>query len=343
MGVFKTLRYFSSMRAGLVLLCFISIMAAIGSVVSPDSFYEMPLFKLLLILLLGNMTLCTGLLIIKILGRQKNLPKLKISGREAGLLLIHSGVILLLVGGMLNAYCGQSAEVSIIEDDTLNISSLIRTTEPLRLHLDRFTIDFNPDGSASQYKSLVVAQKESNHSRHTISVNHPLKVAGIKAYQQSFGYLIITRGDFGDSPIDNIYSLGAKIDIPGSSRQVWINDYVPNFNKPSTSSESLKPDNPKIIFSVYEKKKLIGVGAASFGQKLEVANGKYMTFSGLKPFTILRLKSDPGMPVTAAGGLLLVLGICVTQLCLPYRNFLRKVTENKSLTNPLNSREDHRL
>ncbi len=127
------------------------------------------------------------------------------------------------------------------------------------------------------------------------------------------------EGDWGaGNKVNEVFQEGDLYAIPGSERQVRIYKYSPNFNPGyGMDSKTLRPDNPKIIFSVYEKGELLGVGAASFGERVEVSAGKYITFTGLKPFTVLKVKSDPGMPLAAAGGLLLTCGVCLALLFNP--------------------------
>lgn len=319
--------YIDSMKTGLFLLGLIGIMSAIGSVVSPDSFYNTALFKLLLVLLLLNLTCCTSRQIIGKAGRGKKILSLS----KTGTLLIHFGIILVLVGGTINVYYGKNAEVTIAEGETVDIASIMPTSEPLRLHLEQFSIDYNADGSPSQYTALLNREEPTNEaSSYTISVNHPQKMAGIKAYQEGFGYLIGIHGNFGaNTLIDDFIEPGSAFYLPESDRQVRINEYVPNFEPDNTRSGSLRPDNPKVIFSIYEKGKLLGRGAAPFEQQLEIADGKYITFTGVKPFTILRLKSDPGMPVAASGGFMLILGVCTALIYKPLRKIPQRSGKEK--------------
>ncbi|MEN6348314.1 MAG: cytochrome c biogenesis protein ResB [Syntrophomonas sp.] len=316
--------FISSMKLGLVLLGLIGITAVLGSAVSPDYFYSTGLFKLLLALLLANLTFCTGRQITRTPGRVLGMNNSKPWYRAIGNLMIHIGIILVLVGGVINAYYGKCAEIKIAEGETVDMTSIVTTKEPVKLRLDEFSIEFNPDGSPSQYTSLVTIEKQGGQvNQYAISVNHPLNLAGIKAYQQSFGYLVKMQGTLGsDLPAEYIFEPGTAFYVPDSDRRVKIDEYVPNFDPDNTGAASLRPDNPVIIISVYENGKLLGTGATPFSRPIEISEGKYITFLGVKPFTVLRLKSDPGMPVAAAGGLVLMIGVCSSLIYRPPNKIL---------------------
>ncbi|MGB4702140.1 MAG: hypothetical protein WBI01_06545, partial [Syntrophomonadaceae bacterium] len=86
----------SSMKTGLVLLFLIGITAAVGSSVFPGNFYQIPVFKLLLMLLLVNMILCTFnrikltfRVLLKRFGR-------RVWYRQLGIFTLHLGIILVL-------------------------------------------------------------------------------------------------------------------------------------------------------------------------------------------------------------------------------------------------------
>jgi cytochrome c biogenesis protein len=82
---------------------------------------------------------------------------------------------------------------------------------------------------------------------------------------------------------------------------------------------TLRPDNPRIIFSVYEGDKFLGVGAAAFNEPVEIDENVNVTFTGVEPYTVLEVKHDPGLPLVLAGGITLMLGVCLALLTAPGR------------------------
>ena len=84
-------------------------------------------------------------------------------------------------------------------------------------------------------------------------------------------------------------------------------------------SVTLRPDNPHIVFSVYQDDQLLGIGAAKFNEPTQIDENVYVTFTGVEPYTVLDVKSDPGLPLVAIGGIALMLGVCLAVLTAPVR------------------------
>lgn len=328
----KIYYFISSMKTGLALLVLIGLASALGSSIMPGTFYQSFPFKLLLLLLFLNMAFCTINRFSRYFkktprGTRKNLFRL----RDLGILLLHAGVVLVIVGGAIYSFFGQSTVVRLVEGETVNVSDIMHTENPFSLKLNKFKIAYYPDGSPSQYFSDVSI---INNGRVVmscrISVNHPLQYAGIKAYQQSFGYLIKAQGTGpGGMKVSKSLNEGDFIDIPGTDRRVKAYRYIPNFDPQyGMNTKTLRPDNPRIIFSVYEKGNLLGVGAASPGESIKIDEGCYVKFNGVQPYTILKVKSDPGLPLAAAGGLMLMAGVTLIVFLGPGRKNKKKPAAN---------------
>ena len=76
----------------------------------------------------------------------------------------------------------------------------------------------------------------------------------------------------------------------------------------------MRPDNPRIIFSVYEDQQLIGIGAAQFDERVEIDENVYVVFPAVEPYTILKVKSDPGLPLAFLGGGMFMIGVTMALL-----------------------------
>jgi len=330
----KVYSYISSMKTGLLLLVLIALVSALGSVVQPNVFFNTIVFKILLMLLLLNMTLCT-------INRLIWFKRVYFKGghaRQVGLLLLHAGIILILAGGTVYAYYGQSEQISITTGDTVDISKVLKTNKPFSILLDNFKIEFNDNGSPSQYYSNVtILEDGQNKATESINVNHPLKYNGIKAYQQSFGYMVKAKHPSADGKeIETLLQEGNLIELPGTKRVVKIYRYFPNFDPSKGMNQtSMKPDNPRIIYSVYENDKLLGVGAAKFDEKVEIDTNINVTFTGIEPYTVLKVKSDPGLPIALSGGLMFMIGVSLALLSTPIKrkqNSLSKEDANNDKT-----------
>lgn len=315
----KLYNFFSSMKTGLILLGLIGLTSALGSGLWPDIFSRTTFFKVLILLLFINMALCSGSQVKKFIkklnkSRGQNRPLV----RPTGILLLHIGILIILLGGALNSIYGQSAQMTIVEGKPGLVSDWIKTDKILAIKLDKFKIEYNNDGSPSQYYSRIRVLEQGKQSSYTISVNHPLKYGKVKAYQESFGYLIKAESEYGTDKTKRILAEGNGLTFPGTQRTVKVYKYIPNFDpRYGMNSKTLRPDNPRVIFSVYEKGKLLGIGAARFGEEVAIDKGVTVRFNGTQMFSVLKIKTDPGLPVTIAGGLMLMIGVCLSLFVTP--------------------------
>lgn len=312
MKVSNLYRQISSIKTGLILLGIIGLLSALASVKASGLFFQSTVFKVILVLLFINMFFCT---VNRLAGYSQKILRQNVFWRErvrgAGILLLHAGVVFILLGGIVNSFGGQSAAVSIAEGEALDVSGVLKQAEPIFIRLDKFQIFFNEDGSPSQYSSdITLYQEDSLQENSRISVNNPLKYRGIKAYQQGFGYLVDIQGESA-SGIINRKTLKEKdvLTIEEAGKTVFIHKYIPNYDpRYGMESKTLRPDNPRIIYSVYDQGSFLWAGAANIGEKVQLDDDTFVCFNGIKPYTVLDLKKDPGLAWAAAGGLMLMAG-----------------------------------
>lgn len=314
--------FISSMKTGLVLLLLVGLASVIGSSVLPRTFSQAPVFRLLLLLLLLNMIFCTVNRIRRTLRFLRNKPGSKTWFRHLGSLLLHLGIVLIIIGGIIYVAYGQQERIHLFAGEQVNMSQVLDIDDPFTLHLDDFRIEFNEDGSPSQYVSEVtILEQGQKVDQAVISVNYPLNYQGVKAYQTSFGYRV--NADYiaenGEEKSESFLE-GARLKPGGTNRTVKIYKYIPNFNPEyGMKTITMRPDNPHVIFSVYEDDKLLGVGAAKFNEPVQIDDKVNISFTGVEPYTILEVKYDPGLPLAMVGGIILMLGICLDVLAAPVR------------------------
>lgn len=318
----KVYNFISSMKTGLFLLLLIGLASAIGSSLLPSTFFQTPLFELLLLLLLVNMILCT-------INRIKRTSRVLISKpgsrvwlRQLGIISLHLGIVLILIGGLVYSTSGQNERIHLMSGDQVDMGQVLDIKHPFTIELDEFRIEFNEDGSPSQYISEVTVLEQGQEVEQVaISVNYPLNYRGVKAYQSSFGYLITTQyvAKNNTEKVEGFLE-GQWLEPADTNRRIKIYKYIPNFNPEyGMASVSMRPDNPHIVFSVYEDNKLLGVGAAKINEPTQIDENVYITFSGVEPYTILDVKADPGLPLVMVGGIILMLGVCLALLAAPVR------------------------
>lgn len=302
----KIYQAMAAMKTGLFLLLLIGLLSALGSAFLPGRFHKNWGFILLLALLLLNLSLCTINQLLasgrKVVGGSKLSPGLL---RQGGLLILHAGMIFILLGGFLQIFYGQQAEITLVRQQSAAVSKFMRLNQPFTICLNDFEIRYNQDGSASQYCAYVSIIENGQSRKTCISVNHPLDYRGVKAYQMSFGNLIKVRIDSSSGASEEgLYKEGTLLDPGQSPYRLKIYRYLPNFDPASgMTSRTLRPDNPHLVFSVYRKGQLQGAGALSLHESVQLDSDHTVIFEGVEPYTVLKLKSDPGLPWAFAGGL----------------------------------------
>jgi cytochrome c biogenesis protein len=207
-----------------------------------------------------------------------------------------------------------------LKGNQLDTSDIITSKTPFTLQIDDFRIEYNPDGSPAQYYSDATVKENGYFKvRRSISVNHPLQYKDIKFYQQDYGYLVKAKytNDEGHE-IEDLMPEESTLVIPGTKRVIGVLQYAPNFNPDQGLNQtSGKPVNPRIIFSVSENNKLLGIGAAKFNEKIAIDNNTSVNFTGVEPYTVLKVKSDPGLPLVLAGGIMFIGGLVLALLSRP--------------------------
>ncbi len=313
-GLKSLYNFVSSMKVGLILLALVGIASAIGASLLPNHFFHTTPFLVLLLLLFINMGFCTFNQLSKF-GRSLKPGKLlkRLWSRQFSLLILHMGIVLILIGATINIYQGQSAQVRLVTGDAVHIGDIISSSEDFLIRVNKFHIDYYEDGSPSQYYSDIDIVKYGKPvENHLVSVNNPLNYHGIKAYQHSYGHLINMHTQDAEEKTALTVGEGQGIEFKNTPRSVKIFKYIPNYDaRYGMNTKTIRPDNPKVIYSVYEQEHLLGIGAADLGEEVMIDEGVFITFDEIWPYTVLTIKHDPGLPLTASGGILLMLGVCL--------------------------------
>lgn len=327
--------FLSAMKTGIFLLMIIGLISAIGTVINPNHFFHTTYFKALLLLLFINLGFCTINQVskfIKVVSKGKS--KKAYLSRQISLLMLHLGIVLILVGGIVNAYNGQSLNIKIVQGDSINTADIINTKNPFSLTVNKFIIAFYDDGSPSQYISEVSIKEKDKLSHYSISVNHPLKYQDIKAYQHSYGYMVeVFSNDLLDSE-KSLVAEGQTLAFNNTSRTINLYRYIPNYDmRYGMNSKTARPDNPKIIYSLNEGEEMLGIGLADFDEEIVVDDNTSLAFTSVTPYTVLTIKSDPGLWLATVGSILFMLGICWFWLFVSQRNRKSKNTTQGGINN----------
>jgi len=303
------------MRLGLILLGLLGAASAIGSLFSLKYFFETKAFRLLLLLLLANMTLCAiGQLQGFLQGfTQKGRQQRETNGvflRKAALLVLHTGIVIILIGGLVNSLLGFREQVPLLQGATADLK-VEKSAVSCFLKLNDFWIEYNPDGSAAQfYADISLAFGSEKAIQETISINHPLKYKGLKIYLMQYIHVINVQGQ-ADSGWQKTELLGDGeiFEFLDSAKTIEIVSYLPNYDQEyGNKTKTLRPDNPRVLYKIHQEGNPSKLMVATLGEFFELEPGIYYCFNDVQPYVGLIVKSDPGLPLAALGGLMLMLG-----------------------------------
>ncbi len=112
-----------------------------------------------------------------------------------GYILVHSAILVILIGGWIGAHYGFRGTMNIVEGSTDNTISFVKGTGtghlkmPFDIRCDSFFIDFYPTGMPKAFRSTlsIIDHGKVVIDHQSIIVNSPLYYKGVRIYQASFG------------------------------------------------------------------------------------------------------------------------------------------------------------
>ena len=227
-----------------------------------------------------------------------------------GTLAVHVAILIIALGALIGNVFGFTQSVVIGKGETIAVPLNKSGSIQAQLVLDDFRIEYYPDGSVSEYISDLRIEAGSEKAAQSVRINHPLDFRGITLYQMDHGYQVLAEQQAaGGAPQESLWlSQSASLAIDkeqGITLQV-IN-YVPDFD-PHRPAISLSPfpNNPRVLYAFYQQGNAVQWGVAALGQPLVLQGlDKKVVFADVRPYSLLDLKSDPGVPVVMVGFLLL--------------------------------------
>ncbi|WP_449243756.1 cytochrome c biogenesis protein ResB [Desulfobacca acetoxidans] len=105
--------------------------------------------------------------------------------------LIHLSIMVIVGGGVIGGIWGYQGRMDLLEGQSANTLALSDSdrSRPLdfTVRLDRFQVDFYPNGSPREFRSDLTFRKsgQENHSA-VCRVNHPVAFDGLSFYQSSY-------------------------------------------------------------------------------------------------------------------------------------------------------------
>ncbi len=284
--------------------------------------------------------------------------------RETGNLVFHVALLaalVLIAVGRLYSYQGTRIVIAGPDNGFCNTVSQYDSWKPGRLAADgrvspapfcidemtSFTADYTPGGAPSKFAADVVYRRTpgSAPERHTIPVNHPLRLEGDRVYLIGHGFapqITVRMPDgsvrqdaaaFAPTNAETLYSEGAfKEDgPPGKNQDVGIEGFfapTPQDNGGGVfTSISPQVKDPVLGMFVYvgdlnfdglpqsvyslDKSKMKRIGAVNLriGETRTFPNGVSVRFDGWQPWASLQVSHDPSQGWLLVAAVAMVLGL----------------------------------
>jgi cytochrome c biogenesis protein len=246
------------------------------------------------------------------------------SGRwtRLGVYIVHSSVVLLLIGGLIGSIFGFDGFVNIPEGESARTIHLRNSPKKLQLDFevrcDDFNVTFYDTGAPKEFRSsLTILRQGKPVYQKDIIVNDPLQYKGIRFFQSSYGSLPPNEVmlNFTSKATGMIYSQKAAVD-----NQIIIPENLGTFTlKQFARAADFRGQNIGEAF--------IGVLTPPNGSPVEVTLPlRFPRFDRMRKgdvviaiadylpryYTGLQVSRDPGVWVVYIGFILMIIGIYIT-------------------------------
>jgi cytochrome c biogenesis protein len=229
-----------------------------------------------------------------------------------GTLLTHLSILLILLGGLINARWGFKGYVEVREGEAFVVSAAPTPGEKPQaagfvVRCDAFRVERYPDGSPREYVSTLTfleGERVILHQR-LLRVNHPLSYRGLNFYQASYGVsarpVIEVKGQ--GVPVRMQLTQGEIRPITGTGSRLGFMQYQP----------AAQGEEEKVLFVLFPP----GSSPEPFWlSKLKPARAGGLIFTikdlATRPYTGIQVTRNPGMSLVWVGCSLLIVGMVAT-------------------------------
>jgi cytochrome c biogenesis protein len=246
-----------------------------------------------------------------------------------GVYIVHLSILIMIAGAIIGSIFGLEADINIKEGETVNVANLTKGNGLYNLDFsvrcDKFTVEFYKDGSPKTYRSDLSFIKNGQVERQgTLLVNHPFTFDKFRFYQSSYSVApeikaIVTYTNAGKKSGSMTLAAGDTFDLPESKARGFVLRVEENIMRIGPAIK-LKIISQKrdIQFWVFQQLDQIVAMNPNLLTKMPMFNpglSQPLVFSLNRLeqtyYTGLHLVHDPGVPLVALGGLLMVAGLIV--------------------------------
>jgi len=243
--------------------------------------------------------------------------------------IIHTGILIILIGGLISSIFGFSGMMFIPEGEVSNTIFLEGRRHhevynlPFSLKCEKFVIEYYDNGMPKEYRSHITVIDNQQKLKTTIKVNGPLDYKGFRFYQANFGVASNPTVTFEvtERKSGKKFTITAPFNTPvplpdnkGAIKVIKafsdLMKFGPAFQvliqKPNQESKAIWVLNNYPEFDAMHRK------------------GEYIfVVKNFTRFTGLEVKKDPGVWVVWTGCIILIGGLMVSFFIIPQRMWLK--------------------
>ncbi|MCP3872412.1 MAG: cytochrome c biogenesis protein ResB [Desulfobacteraceae bacterium] len=239
-----------------------------------------------------------------------------------GIYVVHSSILLLLIGALIGSLFGFKANLQLGEGETSDTVFVVKKKTPIKLDFsircNDFDVKFYDTGAPEEFRSnLTIIEGGKDSFTQDIIVNQPLRYKGINIFQSSYGqtqpngaiFEIIRQSD--KSVTNHTLKIGQEIDLPDGEGTFKLEGFLPQFDFKENNlgaafvGRITQKDNKSfqiglpIRFPTFDRMRK---GSFAFVVK-EFEQGYY---------TGLQITKDPGIWYVYSGFILMIIGCWIT-------------------------------
>jgi cytochrome c biogenesis protein len=240
--------------------------------------------------------------------------------------IVHLGLLVIIIGGIVSGFAGFRTNMNITEGQTAAIPQI-----DFSLRLDKLETELYPNGTVRDWKcTLSVIEQDKALFDKTIEVNHPLSYKGFVFYLNSVGYSwenpILHLGVKKSADTSFLKQLklkvGETITLAEENIDITIMRFVPDFiigENNRVATRSMKPNNPAVLIGGRRDGEEVFAAWAfakypDFGQmhsKQEHDLKFELTDFEAAEYILLEVAKDPGVNLIWVGCAFLMIGLCI--------------------------------
>jgi cytochrome c biogenesis protein len=275
-----------------------------------------------------------------------------------GVYIVHTSVVLLLIGGLIGSIYGFEGFVNIPEGEKIDTIRLRNADKIVKLDFeircDDFDVSFYPSGMPREFRSsLVIIENGEPILQKDILVNHPLRYKGINFFQSSYGELPSELSadsvpeevelKFTSKETGMVYNkkvrFAEQIIIPENLGEFELKEFKDSYNFRGrelgpTLIGTLKQKNGTVVevilplrFPSFDRMSAMVNPQRSDAVLITVEDVASNPAMGAKRYyTGLQVTKDPGVWIVYAGFLMMIIG-CIITFFMSHQRICIEVTK----------------